>query len=601
MDDDNHGSHVAGTIGAVGNNGQGIPGINWDVRLAPLRICDPSPLMGCLHSDQADAFAYAAQKGMQVVNGSFVGPDPGQIVADAIANAPNTLFVFPAGNGGPDGIADDNDVTPAYPCNYPAPNILCVAATEYHDAKAAFSNFGATSVDLAAPGEFVRSAFPDVVRFRQAFDQNDFGTIWTTGGTNNTWARQCVAESCFMTDSPAGLYANNTNSWSRNTAAISTTGYDNCRLQYTANHALANDQLIIARSTNGNSWTTSKTHSGSSAGWEWTNLDGTGSFDDRSALYFRWQLVTGASTTADGAQLDYIALRCRRSNYATGSAYQYFVGTSMASPHVAGAAALAYAKAPGAGVLGVKDAILNGVDKKASLSGLVATGGRLNLNGMLTRLTCCHVRPVGGTPLITALVPAYEQCTTPNRIHGPPDLPGGTDPDESCAPPAQRSTELTVGTPDAGGATPRSAGSLRFDAIVGNAGTPADEADVRLKFELTDVRVKTTEQPDYSGQLAARTTIRVTDRRSGPGANEAATIQDIPFEFTVPCTTTASTTIGSTCEITTTADAVQPGIIAEGSRQVWQLGQVQVADGGADGVAETEPNTTFAVQGLFVP
>ena len=82
----------------------------------------------------------------------------------------------------------------------------------------------------------------------------------------------------------------------------------------------------------------------------------------------------------------------------------------MATPHVAGAAALAFAKSSGARVLGVKDAILNGVDKKASLNGLVATGGRLNLVGMLTRLACCHVRPIGATPLRVPLVPAFNHA-----------------------------------------------------------------------------------------------------------------------------------------------------------------------------------------------
>ena len=150
----------------------------------------------------------------------------------------------------------------------------------------------------------------------------------------------------------------------------------------------------------------------------------------------------------------------------------------MASPHVAGAAALAFAKVPEATVLGVKNAILDGVDKKASSTGAtgVASGGRLNLNGMLTRLACCHARPAGATPLRVPLVPAYNQCTSPNRVHGPPDLPGGTNPDGSCAPPVQRSTQLTVGTPDANRwRAANSVGSYRIAADrrgPGHAGGP---------------------------------------------------------------------------------------------------------------------------------
>ena len=72
--------------------------------------------------------------------------------------------------------------------------------------------------------------------------------------------------------------------------------------------------------------------------------------------------------------------------------------------------------------------------------------------------------------------------------------------------------------------------------------------------------------------------------------------------MTVPCTATGDTTVGSTCSLTTTADAVVgAGAVKESRRSIWQLGQVQVNDGGADGVVSTTPNTLFAVQGVFVP
>ena len=106
---------------------------------------------------------------------------------------------------------------------------------------------------------------------------------------------------------------------------------------------------------------------------------------------------------------------------------------------------------------------------------------------------------------------------------------------------------------------------------------------------------------DYDGELEVRTTVRLTDRLNGSGLTESSTLSAVPFEFTVPCTATEATGIGSECSIDTTADAVVPGVIDEGARAVWQLGQVTVADGGPDGLAATEPNGTFAVQGIFVP
>ena len=82
---------------------------------------------------------------------------------------------------------------------------------------------------------------------------------------------------------------------------------------------------------------------------------------------------------------------------------------------------------------------------------------------------------------------------------------------------------------------------------------------------------------------------------------DAGTVQDVPFTFTVPCSPTSDTTVGSTCASNTTADAVIPGSIAEGKRAIWELGQVQVYDGGSDGDVDTGPNTLFEREGIFVP
>jgi hypothetical protein len=98
-------------------------------------------------------------------------------------------------------------------------------------------------------------------------------------------------------------------------------------------------------------------------------------------------------------------------------------------------------------------------------------------------------------------------------------------------------------------------------------------------------------------------TLRITDRNNGPGLIHPATTTDVPFGFSVSCAATpADATIGSTCMATTTADAVTPGLVREGMRAVWALGQVRVYDGGTDGDGDTTgDNTLFATQGLFAP
>jgi len=217
--------------------------------------------------------------------------------------------------------------------------------------------------------------------------------------------------------------------------------------------------------------------------------------------------------------------------------------------------------------------------------------------GTVRKVTPNYARPRGATPISASLVPAYAACTSPNRTHGAPLASG------SCAPPAQQSSYLTVGTPDANGAQASSMGRVVVKVIPGDPGTPGDQADLALSAALTDVRNRPA-LTDYSGQLQARLSVRATDLQNPPasgGGSSAGTVQDFQFTFTVPCATTADPSVGSTCALGTTADAVTPGAIAESMRTIWQLGQVEVLDGGADGMASTADNTVFARQGVFVP
>jgi hypothetical protein len=203
-----------------------------------------------------------------------------------------------------------------------------------------------------------------------------------------------------------------------------------------------------------------------------------------------------------------------------------------------------------------------------------------------------YPRPKGATPIRVSLVPAFKQCTSSNRNHGPPLA------HPSCNPPVLESGQLTVGSPDANGAAANASGFAKYEAIVGPAGG-ADDSDVAFTFSLTDVRRQGT-LADYTGQLQATTTVRTTDKLSGPSGTESAT-GEVAFPVTVPCAATGDTTIGSTCSISTTLDAVTPGAVPEGKRAIWQLDKVRVNDGGADGVVSTTPNTLYMTQGVFVP
>jgi subtilisin family serine protease len=148
-----HGTMVAGTIGAQGDNGIGVSGVSWRSRLVSLRVLDEQGIG--LSSDAASAFAYAGSVGARIVNASLTSSFPSQAMLDAIASASETLFIAAAGNN-----SSNNDTNPQYPCNLELPNVLCVAATDEFNGLASFSNYG-VSVDLAAPGVRILTTHPD--------------------------------------------------------------------------------------------------------------------------------------------------------------------------------------------------------------------------------------------------------------------------------------------------------------------------------------------------------------------------------------------------------------------------------------------------------
>jgi subtilisin family serine protease/subtilisin-like proprotein convertase family protein len=154
LDDNGHGTHTAGTIGAIGNNGIGVAGVNFDVQIMALKFLNSGgsgSTTGAINS-----LNYAVAHGAKISNNSWGGGGFSSALNTAIANAATAghIFVAAAGNAG-----TNNDAAPFYPASYNQPNIISVAATTSTDAKASFSNYGATSVDLAAPGVNIASTY----------------------------------------------------------------------------------------------------------------------------------------------------------------------------------------------------------------------------------------------------------------------------------------------------------------------------------------------------------------------------------------------------------------------------------------------------------
>ena len=154
-DDNGHGTHVAGTIAAVGDNGRGVVGVTWSAELMALKFIGADG-----SGTTADAIAgllYATDNGATVTNNSYGGVEFSQAFADAVklAGERGSLFVAAAGNS-----FSSNDSVPQYPSSFTDPNVVSVAATNNVDQRAWFSNYGARSVDLGAPGDGIYSTWP---------------------------------------------------------------------------------------------------------------------------------------------------------------------------------------------------------------------------------------------------------------------------------------------------------------------------------------------------------------------------------------------------------------------------------------------------------
>ncbi|MFO7708525.1 MAG: S8 family serine peptidase [Desulfobacterales bacterium] len=155
LDLDGHGTHVTGTVAAVGNNARGVAGVCWDARIMVLKAFDDFGVGRV--SDIVDAMNYARLNGARIVNASFTGATASLAEQDAVEllNTSGILLVTAAGNEN-----QDNDRVPSYPASYGFDNIIAVAASRPDDSKAGYSNFGRNSVDVAAPGSSILSTFP---------------------------------------------------------------------------------------------------------------------------------------------------------------------------------------------------------------------------------------------------------------------------------------------------------------------------------------------------------------------------------------------------------------------------------------------------------
>ena len=415
-----HGTHVAGIVAARGDNGIGISGVAWRSSLIPVRVLDNMNVGTC--SQIAEGMAYAVQQGARIVNLSLGSPTPCQPERDVIDAAPDVLFVVAAMNDG-----EDVEQAPSFPCNYPSPNIICVAATDEHDQLADFSNYGAQDVDLAAPGDNILSTFvqwgPKDVISDEGFEAPLNGN-WSTGGTPNTWGRSFTywhSGSWSLSDSPSGQYANNADTYAALTG-VDLTGRRDCAASVYARTALADNDLLLAEtSPDLQTWGKRITAlSGTSNGFERWLID-LSELEGHAGGGLAFRLITDASGTDEGVALDDLQVFCVPPiTNLTGAPDEFEIdwGTSMATPHVTGVAALLLSLAPQLTASQLKQVILATVDPLPSLSGTTVTGGRLDAASAVGLVAQALAQAGGGSS-------SPPPPTSPPPVDKPrPDLAG---------------------------------------------------------------------------------------------------------------------------------------------------------------------------------
>jgi thermitase len=409
-----HGTHVAGIAGAQAGNAIGVAGVAPGASLMAVRVLDGNGFGAS--SSIAEGIAYAAREGADVINLSLgrLANAGDQLVSDALTTARNrdAVVVAAAGNE-----SRNNDAISYTPCVLPGGNLICVAALRQDGMLAPFSNYGATTVDVAAPGVGVLSTKTDYDAPLLTEDFEDGLTDWEpyaqqVGAPWGTSTQVYMSQPRSASDSPFGWYASNTYTEIHRAPDLNLSGERGCRMHFELRYDVLSGDFFSAGALVGDpndpDVVATNSLAGSSGGSFVDAAASISEFDGRSDVHPVFALKTNATGTADGVHLDDLRVFCRDTTYANGVAnagnysepgsgsYVPFDGTSMAAPHVSGIAALVRAAYPSASADDVVRAIKNGATRRPSLTGLVATAGSANAAGALA-----------------ALAPAAPNTTTP--------------------------------------------------------------------------------------------------------------------------------------------------------------------------------------------
>lgn len=302
IDDHSHGTHTSGTIGAVGNNGIGVSGVAQDVRIMAMKFLTAD---GWGTTDAAiECIEYADMMGADIMSNSWGGGPYEQALADAIANT-DALFVAAAGND-----SSNTDWMPNYPSCYDSPNVVAIGATDHNDEPAWFTNYGAETVDVFAPGDEILSTVvgpaprftPDISSQTPVSDCSSLAG-WDVAQYNNApWA---LSNAEFVS-APSSFalfdYGDDEDSWIKSTTPLDLSSMSGAMLRFQAYYDTEEgfDSLFGWASADGVTWSQLGTLSGSSGGFVPQTFDLSG-FSGASSVYIAFSFTSdGSVSSGDG-------------------------------------------------------------------------------------------------------------------------------------------------------------------------------------------------------------------------------------------------------------------------------------------------------------
>lgn len=372
-----HGTHCAGIIGAVGNNSIGVAGVAWNVSIMSLRAGN---LYNMPTSAIIEGISYAKNQGADIVSCSFGSSTPSIVILEAITNCPDMLFVCSAGNTGTEFLN--------YPASYNLPNIISVTAVDQVGNLADFASYGST-VDVAAPGVAIYSTVPIISSTSTSFYLNDttrddYGIMTdNTLGDFSGWefissnkegifvsgkARSLIyaKKALALTGEPSGLqlsYGYSLWGLDRYDILISNRPYEEYLTISGLENALAaqTDVMILKTSDE--------------LGDPYIDVSTVNEVIGNGPYYYIGYLYRANDVRSSGTLYRFTITTDYQM---TGNGYAYMSGTSMAAPMVSGVAALIKSANPDLMNRDIKQIILDTVDVKENLNGLIVTGGIVN-------------------------------------------------------------------------------------------------------------------------------------------------------------------------------------------------------------------------------